>query len=426
MSNLKKYNKNVNVLDAARHRICDTFDEFEKIYISFSGGKDSTAMLHLTLEAAKTRNRKVGVLIIDLEAQYKKTIDHMSEMIQEYSKYIELYWVCLPLSLRNAVSNFDPKWTCWDPEAKELWVRDYPENINIITSENCPFDFFVPGMEFEEFMVLFGEWYSGMGKYLTAGLVGIRTDESLNRFRTIASQTKEKYGARSYTTKVSQNLYNVYPIYDWKTSDIWKYMGYGNYKYNEIYDYMYKAGMGIHEMRLCQPYGDDQRRGLWLYHILEPDTWYRVVARVNGVTSGALYVQENGNVTGYRKITKPENHTWESFCKILLATLPAKTKFHYQEKFIKFLTWWKNRGYYSGIPDEAPILLENKGLAPSWRRLCKVILRNDYWCKSLKFTQPKSKAYGKYLEMKKIAKEKGVTVSDLDTNDKKENQWLLS
>ena len=34
-------------------------------------------------------------------------------------------------------------------------------------------------------------------------------------------------------------------------------------------------------------------------------------------------------------------------------------------------------------------------------RLCKVLLRNDYWCKGLGLTQPKSEAYGKYLQLKK-------------------------
>jgi predicted phosphoadenosine phosphosulfate sulfurtransferase len=33
--------------------------------------------------------------------------------------------------------------------------------------------------------------------------------------------------------------------------------------------------------------------------------------------------------------------------------------------------------------------------------MCKVLLRNDHWCKGLGMTQPKSEAYGKYLDMKK-------------------------
>jgi predicted phosphoadenosine phosphosulfate sulfurtransferase len=62
-----------------------------------------------------------------------------------------------------------------------------------------------------------------------------------------------------------------------------------------------------------------------------------------------------------------------------------------------FLRGWKGRGYYNGIPDEAPRVLEEKHWAPSWRRLCKVLLRNDWWCKGLGLTQPKSAAYDRYI-----------------------------
>ena len=41
---------NTNVLDEARSRIRKMFNNFEKYYISFSGGKDSSVMTHLILE----------------------------------------------------------------------------------------------------------------------------------------------------------------------------------------------------------------------------------------------------------------------------------------------------------------------------------------------------------------------------------------
>jgi predicted phosphoadenosine phosphosulfate sulfurtransferase len=395
---LKQYNKEVNTYQAAVKRVQYTFDNFEKVYISFSGGKDSSVMVHLVMDEAIKRNRKVGILIIDLEAQYNWTISHIHEMVEEYKDHIELFWVCLPMSLRNAVSNFEPRWICWDDAAKDVWVRDLPVADGVINDMDF-FPFFQHGMEFEEFMVLFGVWY-GEGK-LTAGFIGIRADESLNRFRTIASKTKETHGGHSFTTKVAESLYNIYPIYDWKTRDVWHYHAVNKkHAYNEVYNQMHKAGLTPHQMRLCQPYGDDQRRGLWLYHILEPDTWYKVVARVNGVNSGALYIEENGNITGYNKITKPEGHTWKSFCNLLLQTLPKKTRDHYIPKFQGWMNGWKGRGY-DHIPDEAPRVLENKMWAPSWRRLCKVLLRNDYWCKGLGLTQPKSEAYKKYLQDRK-------------------------
>jgi len=401
---IKEY-QNYNVLVAAKERIKITFDNFTKIYVSFSGGKDSTVMLHLVMQEAKKRNMKVGVLIIDLEAQYADTITHIHNMIEMYKGNIDLHWVAVPMLLRNAVSNFEPRWVCWDEDKKEIWVRPKPEQA----SDPSQYDFYEDKMEFEEFMVLFGEWY-GKGE-LTAGFIGIRADESLHRYCAIArNKTGLTYNGYKWTTKVSKGLFNIYPIYDWRTEDIWIFHGkFSDLPHNKIYDKMNMAGVKLSQQRLCQPYGDDQRRGLWLYHILEPETWYKVVARVNGANSGALYVQETGNMTGYNKITKPEAHTWKSFCNLLLKTLPKKTQDHYRLRFKKFIAGWKDRGYEI-IPDESPIELENKCWAPSWRRMCKVILRNDYWCKGLGQTQPKSDAYIQYKEIKKkreIAKSYG-------------------
>ncbi len=395
MSTLKRYQEQ-NVLDAARERIAYAFDSFERLYVSFSGGKDSSVMLHLVMQEAIRRDRVVGVLIIDLEAQYTATIDHLREMVQMYRTHMDLHWVCVPLKLRNAVTNYEPQWMAWQPEKKAIWVRDIPPEAT------THYDWYVPGMEFEEFIIVWGEWYS-QGKP-TGGFIGIRADESLNRFRTIAVWDKKMHGGKRYTTNISGELYNVYPIYDWRTEDIWRFHAkYPDLPHNRIYDLMHKAGVPISQQRLCQPYGDDQRKGLWLYHILEPQTWFKLIARVNGANTGALYVQENGNVMGYNKISKPDGHTWKSFTNLLLESLPKPTREHYIKRFRSFIKGWQGRGY-DAIPDEAPKTLEDKHWAPSWRRMAKVLLRNDWWCKGLGLTQPKSAAYGKFLELKKAKK----------------------
>lgn len=398
MSTLKRY-KSQNVLEAARERIRYTFDNFERVYVSFSGGKDSSVMLHLVMEEARRRRRPVGVLIIDLEAQYTATIEHLNEMVETYKAFIDLHWVCLPMLLRNAVTNYEPRWMCWDPTKKDIWVRHPPP---LAVTDVARYPFFHAGMEFEEFIVLWGLWY-GEGK-LTAGCIGIRADESLNRFRTIALWDKGMHGGRRFTTHIDEQLYNVYPIYDWRTEDIWRYhAAFPDKAHNKIYDLMQRAGVPLSQQRLCQPYGDDQRRGLYLYHILEPQTWFKLITRVNGANTGALYVQETGNVMGYNKISKPETHTWHSFANLLLQSLPKPTRDHYIAKFRVFIKGWRNRGYVDGIPDEAPKVLEDKHWAPSWRRICKVLLRNDWWCKGLGMQQPKSDAYQKYLGLKKRA-----------------------
>ena len=80
---LKNYT-NKSVLTAAKERVAWTFDQVEKVYVSFSGGKDSTVMMHLVMDEAIKRDRKVGVLIVDLEAQYQATSDHVRNMVEHY------------------------------------------------------------------------------------------------------------------------------------------------------------------------------------------------------------------------------------------------------------------------------------------------------------------------------------------------------
>lgn len=390
---MSKKQLSINVLEAAQKRIKLTFENFERIYVSFSAGKDSTVMLHLVAKEARLRGKKIGLLLIDLEAQYKLTIEHAEKMYKEYADIVDPYWVALPLHLRNAVSVYEPQWVCWQPDKKDAWIRTPPE---IAITRQDYFPFFKYGMEFEEFVPKFGEWYS-QGKSC-ACFVGIRSDESLNRYRTIASKTKTRFNDWGWTSKVTEHSYNVYPIYDWKVQDLWIYHAMNpKESYNELYDRMHLAGLTPSQMRICQPYGDDQRRGLWLYHIIEPETWAKIVYRVNGANGGALYIQEWGNINGYRTVNKPINHTWESFAKMLLDSLPPQTSEHFRAKAFIFEKWWKEKGYPDGIPDEADYALEVKRLAPSWRRVCKSILRNDYWCKGMSFTQHKTDAYKKYL-----------------------------
>lgn len=394
----KKY-LTTSVFEESIDRIKYIFDHFEKIYISFSGGKDSTVMMHMVMREAIERGRKVGVLIIDLEAQYSHTIEHIRSMIKLYESHIDLHWFCGELLLRNAVSDFQPKWVCWDSENTHLWVREKP----VEASDLNQYDFYVPKMEFEELMVIFGKWYSG-GKS-TAAFIGIRADESLHRYRAIVANKKNlTFNSKKWTTKISASLYNIYPIYDWRTEDIWVFHSRNKHlPHNKIYDLMTMAGVKLSNQRLCQPYGDDQKKGLWLYHLLEPDTWCKLLNRVSGVNSGSLYVNESGNINGSKDVEKPNNHTWQSYVNYLLKSLPYKMQVHYKERFVKFIAGWKKRGY-DKIPDEAPHDLEVKCWAPSWKRMARCILRNDFYCKGLGQTQPKSEAYEKYKSIKEKRK----------------------
>ena len=279
----KKYLEK-NVLDATIDRLQIMFENFNNIYFSVSGGKDSSVMVQLANKVAKKMNKKFDVLFIDLEAQYRHTIEHIEEL-KQLSQIRDFYHIALPMALRNAVSVLQPKWICWEEESKHLWVRDMPkDSINI---HNCPFPWFKKGEEFEEFIVQFANWYQEKYQEAVACGIGIRTDESMNRFRTIAFQkNKITFQNHHWTTKLKWNekhinVYNCYPIYDWKTEDIWGAVSKLDLKFNYIYELMYKNGLSIYEQRLCQPYGDDQRNGLDQFKALEYETWSKILNRVN-------------------------------------------------------------------------------------------------------------------------------------------------
>lgn len=391
----------IDVLTASKERIKWAFDNFEKICISFSGGKDSTVMTHLVMEEAKKRNRKVALLFIDWEIQYKLTIEHVQHIYDMYKDYIIPYWVALPLLTDNACSMYEPEWISWDKAKENLWTRKPPKIA--ITDENY-FPFYYYKITFEEFVPLFGEWY-GEGKS-TACFVGIRTRESLNRYRALTNKKKNKFEDKMFTTCVTDNVYNVYPIYDWSAEDDWKYFGKTKKPYNKLYDRFFQAGLTLHQMRVDEPFGDTTRRSLWLYQIIEPETWGKMVLRVNGANSGSLYSRDNGNILGNRSITLPKGHTWQSFSNFLLDTMPKKTAEHYKSKIAVYIKWYMNRGYVDGIPDEVDKQMEKQNDVPSWRRICQTLLRNDYWCKGLGFSPTKQSAYNQYLErMKKKRKE---------------------
>ncbi|MGD1448217.1 DUF3440 domain-containing protein [Vibrio harveyi] len=384
---------------AARQRINVILDSFKKFYVSFSGGKDSGVLLNLTIEEARKRNRlPVDVLIIDLEAQYSHTIRYIEEMVSRNE--INAYWVCLPISLRNSVSQFQPKWICWDPELKDRWLREFPKFNSVISSFDY-FDFYRFGMEFEEFTYEFSKWYSKQHNVECACLVAIRADESLNRYKTIKNQRKQKYHHYQWTTKFSERVFNAYPIYDWKVADIWTANGKYRFLYNKIYDLMYQAGVSLSQQRLCQPFGDDQRKGLWLYQILEFDTWQKLVERVEGCNFGARYSKEQGRIVGYYRFELPDGYSYRSYSKYLLKTMPPNLENHYRARIYKFLLWWKRNGKKQGItciPDFADKKLESSKKVPSWRRICKVLIKNDYWCFGLSFGQSK-KITDHYIEL---------------------------
>ena len=408
---MPKIYKNENVYEAAMMRYDLIFEEFEHIYFSVSAGKDSSVMLQLAARKARELNKTFSVVFIDLEAQYKATIYHFEELIEFAKDVIErVYWIALPLSLRNAVSVIQPKWICWDEKDKEKWVRPMPENPYVIHEKNLPeeWDWFKRGMEFEEFILCFAAWFVEAHGERAASGIGIRSNESFNRFRTIISDKKEKYKEYAWTTRVRQggkslDIYNFFPLYDWTAEDIWTVTAKEDLLFNEIYELMYKNGLSINEQRLCQPYGDDQRNGLDQFRALESETWEKVLNRVHGVNFGNIYARTS--LLGNIQSEKPKELTWEQYAIFLLESLglyAPELRDHYYRKIKKFFEWYEKTENIKieNVLDEADKKMESAKKVASWRRIARAIEKNDFWMKRLSFAQTKSDVK-KLFELKK-------------------------
>lgn len=421
---MSKVYTNKNVYEAIMERYEIMFSEFDNYYFSVSGGKDSSIMLQLAASKARELGKKISVLYIDLEAQYTATIEHTYELIDDISDVLERwYWIAMPLSLRNAVSIIQPKWICWDKKDKAKWVRDMPNNPYVIHEDNYPveWDWFQRGMEFEDFILYFAKWFNQQHGGMSAAGIGIRSNESLNRFRTIVSHSKIRYHDYGWTTRVKLkgdllDIYNFFPIYDWTTEDDWTAVAKFDLKFNQIYELMYKNGLSIHEQRLCQPYGDDQRNGLDQFRYLEPETWEKVLNRVHGVNFGNIYCRTSllGNINS----EKPDGMSWEQYAVFLLESLglyAPELRDHYYKKIKTFFKWYEKDGVQVGdIRDEEDKKLESAKKIASWRRIARAIEKNDFWMKRLSFAQTKNDVE-RLFELKK--KYSNIIYGD-DTDDK--------
>lgn len=142
------YNKKVNVLEAAIDRLDFIFENFERIYLSFSGGKDSGVMLNLVLDYVKSKGikQKIGIQIMDNEANYDLSLEFMHRIIRDNLDYLDVYWCCLPITLPCTVSSYAIDWQCWGERDKDRWIRDMPDDDYIVNINNHQFDFFEEDM----------------------------------------------------------------------------------------------------------------------------------------------------------------------------------------------------------------------------------------------------------------------------------------
>ena len=131
---MKKEYLHLNVYDAFLDRMHFLFEEFDNIYISFSGGKDSGLLLNLALDYRDQHypERTLGVFHQDFEAQYSMTTEYVDRTFERIKDQVEPFWVCLPMATRTALSSYEMYWYPWDDTKKDIWVREMPQKNTLL------------------------------------------------------------------------------------------------------------------------------------------------------------------------------------------------------------------------------------------------------------------------------------------------------
>lgn len=413
--------KGKNVYDLAMERLDIIFREFETVCVSFSGGKDSGVLLNLCLDYIRTHcpDRKLCVFHMDYEIQYTMTVDYVNRILRDNASMLEVYRVCVPFKVATCTSMFQRFWRPWDPDMQSLWVRPMPSDAWRVEK----FPFYREDMWDYEFQMLFARWlHTYKDSTRTCFLIGIRTQESFNRWRSIHLARKyQMYHRYRWTSKVGPDIYNAYPLYDWKTTDIWTANGRFGYEYNHLYDLYYQAGVSIERQRVASPFLSEASDSLKLYKVIDPNTWGRMLGRVNGVNFTGIY--GGTHAMGWQTIRLPKGYTWKEFMQFLLSTLPEETRRNYLRKLTVSMEFWRTKG--GCLSDETIAKLRAEGIPievgehtnykthkkpvrmaylddidipefreiPTYKRMCICILKNDHACKYMGFALTKEEAY---------------------------------
>jgi predicted phosphoadenosine phosphosulfate sulfurtransferase len=313
---LKQVYINKNVFEAVKERISYIFDEFENIVVSVSGGKDSTVLAHLSLIEAHKRNRKIGIFFLDEEVVYDSTVKQVEYLMGIYPENTIKLWFQIEFKLTNATSLTESQLLCWEAGKHKIWMRSkqpysiqhksWDKSMETVRDKNKGFGFYDALDNFQH------------SRSKTAFLVGLRATESPNRWRAMVKNPgyKDIY----WCTKMPNGCASFYPLYDWNFHDIWKYIYDNKLQYSKIYDYMYKKGMGLQEIRVSSLIHEKSFKALVELPEFEPDTYNRLLKRIGGISIGNLY----GKDTKMLKVQKlPKSFkNWMDYRDFLLQTYP--------------------------------------------------------------------------------------------------------
>jgi len=324
------------VLEAARRRIAFLFDHVDTLFVSISGGKDSTVLAHLAMVEAERRGRRVGLFLLDEEVMYQSSVDQAVYLMELFPSVVKRAWLQVPFHLTNATSVTDGQLRCWEPGEHKLWMRPKHETAmkarpwapetETVRDKNKGFGFYDAIENFERCY------------HCAAFMVGLRAaGESPNRWRAVVKNPVTIGGEVVYWGTRKGENWSVYPIFDWNVHDVWRYIHENGLRYSKVYDYQFKKGVHPSRMRVSSLIHEKSFRSIVDLPEFEPKTYAKLIKRIKGIAL-AQETGKDAKLFACRKL--PKNFkSWVAYRDFLIATHQDRARIHiFTDRFARHLT----------------------------------------------------------------------------------------
>lgn len=296
----------INVLEAARQRIKNVFSNNVKVYMSFSGGKDSIVLADITYNLIKEGEIDPSLLtvqFIDEEGMY----DDVIEIVMAWRKRFILAgakfeWYCVEVkhfSCFNMLTE-DETFVCWDRYQEENWIRKPPpfaiRSHPLLDARMENYQTFLPRTTKDGII-----------------MIGKRASESVQRLINMSDRKMNQLGDRKFV-----------PIYDWKDHDIWLYLYQNNVDIPVSYVQMWQVGVSKNQLRISQFFSIDTAKCLVKMAEFKPDLMNRIIKREPNAYLASLYYDSEmfrRSSSNRRKIEEKGKKEKQDYKKLVIQLL---------------------------------------------------------------------------------------------------------
>lgn len=307
-----------DVLTMAKERIRYLIDQFDSLWVAYSGGKDSLVVLTLVEEvyAELGIKEKVNIVFRDEELIQDCIVDFVRSFA-ESGKY-NFRYLAVPMKVGKFIMGKHVPFTAWDKDRE--WHRQPPPYAEVQ----------LPSGEVADENNMDSAVFQGY-KGRIAVLTGVRADESLKRYMACVGKVEDNYISRT----TAKNVWTAKPIYDWEESDVFKFFYEHGISYCPVYNSQMWAGTAL---RVASTLHERAQPQLFAMKTMYPMYYQTLVSLMPEIETHYRYYKDMDKNRVYSEYA----HSWEGIRQYIRECLGVE----YQEDALEYVDkcerWRKN------------------------------------------------------------------------------------